>query len=94
MVIVHVEAIAEFPDKRREKRLATMKMDGIPYGDSAMSRAVGLPTAIGARMILEGKINATGAHIPPTLPDLYRPILDELETFGFVFKEKTIKLSL
>jgi len=92
MVIVHIEAIAKFPDKRREKRLATMKMEGIPYGDSAMSRAVGLPIAIGARMILEGKINATGAHIPPTLPDLYRPILDELATFGFVFKEKTTQL--
>lgn len=91
MVIVHIEVIAEFPDKRMEKRLATMKMEGIPYGDSAMSRAVGLPIAIGARMILEGKINATGAHIPPTLPDLYRPILDELATFGFVFKKKTIK---
>ena len=92
MVIVHIEVIAEFPGKPKEKRLATMKMEGIPHGDSAMSRAVGLPIAIGARMILEGKINATGAHIPPTLPDLYRPILDELATFGFVFKKKTIKL--
>lgn len=90
MIIVHVEIIAEFPDKPGEKRLATMMMEGIPYGDSAMSRAVGLPVAIGARMVLEGKINATGAHIPPTLPGLYKPLLEELATFGFVFTKKTI----
>jgi saccharopine dehydrogenase-like NADP-dependent oxidoreductase len=67
-----------------------MIKEGIPYGDSAMSRAVGLPAAIGARMILEGQITASGAHMPPTLPNLYPPILEELAKFGFVFKKKTL----
>lgn len=90
MIIVHVEIIAEFPEKPGEKRLAAMMMEGIPYEDSAMSRAVGLPVAIGARMVLEGKINAAGAHIPPTLPGLYKPLLEELAKFGFVFTKKNI----
>jgi saccharopine dehydrogenase-like NADP-dependent oxidoreductase len=90
MIIVHVEIIAEFPDKPGERRSATMMMKGIPHGDSAMSRAVGLPVAIGARMVLEGKIDAVGAHIPPTLPGLYKPLLEELAKFGFTFKRKSI----
>lgn len=92
MVIVHIEVIAEFPGKPGEKRLATMKMEGIPYGDSAMSRAVGLTIAIGARLVLEGKIKAVGAHIPPTIPGLYKPLLQELATFGFDFQKRTVKL--
>jgi saccharopine dehydrogenase-like NADP-dependent oxidoreductase len=89
MIIVHIEIIAQFPGKPKEKRMATMIKEGIPYGDSAMSRAVGLPAAIGARMILEGQITATGAHMPPTLPYLYPLILEELAKFGFVFKKSS-----
>jgi saccharopine dehydrogenase-like NADP-dependent oxidoreductase len=91
MVIVHIEVIAAFPD-RREKRMATMVMEGIPFGDSAMSRAVGLPTAITTRLILEGQIRASGVHMPLTLPELGRPVLRELETHGFRFERRTVKL--
>ncbi len=89
MIIVHIEAIARFPGKPMEKRTATMHMKGIPNGDSAMSRAVGLPVAIAARLVLEGKIRGVGALIPPGLPVLYRPLLDELSKFGFAFSKKT-----
>jgi saccharopine dehydrogenase-like NADP-dependent oxidoreductase len=90
LIIIHVEVIAEFPGNHREKRLATMTMEGIPYWDSAMSRAVALPAAIAARLILEGKIQATGLRMPPNLPELYKPVLKELEEFGFIFKRKNI----
>lgn len=90
MIILHIEVIAEFKNGRKEKRLATMVNRGIPHGDSAMSRAVALPAAISARLILEGKIKATGLRMPPNLPELYKPVLDELESFGFTFKRQTI----
>ncbi|MBT3207159.1 MAG: saccharopine dehydrogenase [Bacteroidetes bacterium] len=90
MIILHIEVIAEFEDGRKEKRLATMVKKGIPYGDSAMSRAVALPAAISARLILEGKIKATGLRMPPNLPELYKPVLEELETFGYTFKRQSI----
>jgi saccharopine dehydrogenase-like NADP-dependent oxidoreductase len=89
MIIVHIEITAQFPGKPKEKRIATMIKEGIPYGDSAMSRAVGLPAAISARMILENQITATGAHMPPTLPNLYPLILEELAKFGFAFKKSS-----
>ena len=52
-----------------------------------MSRTVGLPAAIGARLILEGRIRATGVQVP-VLPEIYEPILDELGTLGIRFEEK------
>ncbi len=90
MIILHIEVIAEFENGRKEKRLATMVNKGIPYGDSAMSRAVALPAAISARLILEDKIKTTGLRMPPNMPELYKPVLEELETFGFIFKRQNI----
>ncbi len=92
MIILHIDVLAEFPGGRREKRLATMVVEGIPNGDSAMSRAVALPPAISAKLIIEDKIKTTGVLMPPTLPELYKPVLDELGDFGFIFKRKTINL--
>ncbi|MCP5054215.1 MAG: saccharopine dehydrogenase [bacterium] len=92
MIILHIEVIAEFPDSHREKRLATMVVEGDPGGDSAMSRAVALPAAIAARLILEGKVRATGCVMPPTLPELYGPALDELKEFGYAFKHQTVRI--
>ena len=91
MILVHDEIIAQFGE-RREKRLSTLRVEGIPHGDSAMSRAVSLPAAIASRRILEGKLKLTGVHMP-TLSEIYQPILDELEAdFDFKFQHQTIQL--
>lgn len=90
MIIVHNEMIVEFSD-RKEKWISSMLNEGIPYGDSAMSSAVSLPPAIAAKLILEGKIKSTGVCIPST-KEMYQPILDEMETFGFSFKKEVIVL--
>jgi len=88
MIIVHNEMLIEFSD-RKEKRISSMLNEGIPYGDSAMARAVSLPPAIAAKLILEGKITSIGVCMPST-KQMYEPILDEMETFGFSFKKETI----
>ncbi len=90
MIIVHNEMIVEFPD-RKEKQISSMMNEGIPNGDSAMSRAVSLPPAIAAKLILEGKITGKGVCIPST-KEMYQPILAEMETFGFSFNKETIIL--
>jgi saccharopine dehydrogenase-like NADP-dependent oxidoreductase len=90
MIIVHNEMVVEFPD-RKEKRISSMLNEGIPYGDSAMASAVSLPPAIAAKLILEGKITSKGVCIPST-KEMYEPILEEMETFGFSFKKETIEL--
>ncbi len=90
MVIVHAEIVAEF-SSHREKRVSTMLVTGEPGGDSAMSRAVSLPAAIASKLILEGKIKAKGVH-RPTLAEIYQPVLQEMEIFGYNFVHNTIKL--
>ncbi len=90
MIIVHDEIVAEFAD-HRERRLSTLCVEGIPNGDSAMSRAVSLPAAIATRLILQGEIHVTGVQMP-TLPEIYRPVLAELETLGFKFQHRTVRL--
>jgi saccharopine dehydrogenase-like NADP-dependent oxidoreductase len=90
LIIIHIDVLAEFSRGQRERRVATMVVEGIPNGDSAMSRAVALPVVISAKLIIEGKIKATGVLMPPTLPELYKPVLEELGHFGFKFKRETI----
>jgi saccharopine dehydrogenase (NADP+, L-glutamate forming)/spermidine synthase len=96
MIVLHHEFIAEYPKKTagsvgKEKITSTLIDFGIPYGDSAMSRTVGLPAAIGATLILQEKIKATGVHIPVT-PSIYEPTLKELERQGIICKEKSVAL--
>jgi saccharopine dehydrogenase-like NADP-dependent oxidoreductase len=57
---------------------------------TAMAKTVGLPVAIAAKMILQGKFSKPGVHMPVD-PELYLPILEELETYGISFKEVEIK---
>lgn len=90
MLILQHEFIAAYPQKK-EKIISTMIDFGIPNGDSSMNRTVGLPAAVGARMILEGKIKTTGVLIPVT-PEIYEPILKELQRLGLEFTEKSQKL--
>ena len=46
----------------------------------------GLPAAIGVRLILEGKITLTGVQVP-VVPEIYQPVLAELEALGIRFME-------
>ena len=87
MIILQHTFEANYPDGKKDRILSTLIDFGIPHGDSSMSRTVGLPPAIGTRLILEGKINLTGVHIP-VIPEIYVPILAELKDVGIEFKEK------
>jgi len=59
---------------------------------TAMAKTVGLPVAMAARLVLNGEFNIPGVHIP-TIPELYKPIIAELEQHGIVFKEREIENS-
>ncbi len=87
MIIVHNEAEIEF-NNRMEKRTATMKVEGRPYGHSAMARAVSLPAAIASRLIMEGTIRTKGVCMP-TAEEIYKPVLLELAENGYKFELRT-----
>jgi saccharopine dehydrogenase (NADP+, L-glutamate forming) len=79
---------AAFPDGHRERIVSKMIDFGIPHGDSSMSRTVSLPAAIGAHLILQGKIDRPGV-LRPVTPEIYNPVLDELATLGIECQEST-----
>jgi len=87
MLVMQHEFVVRYDD-RTEKTLSTMVDYGIPNGDTSMSRLVGLPAAIAARMILQGEIDLTGVQVP-MVPAVYEPFLEELATLGVRFTETT-----
>jgi saccharopine dehydrogenase (NADP+, L-glutamate forming) len=87
MIVLQHEFHVLRADGRNERIVSTLVDYGVPGGDSSMSRTVGLPAAIGARLILEGRIREAGVQVP-VLPEIYAPILDELGSRGVRFEEK------
>ncbi len=88
MVILQHEIEAEYPEKnKKEKIISTL----VEYGETevytAISKTVGIPTAIAAKLILNNEISLTGTHIP-TKPEIYAKVLKELEDIGIKFKDK------
>lgn len=53
---------------------------------TAMAKTVGLPVAMAAIQILNGKIKTHGVQLP-IKKEVYEPILKELEEYGVIFKE-------
>jgi len=70
---------------------SSMVVVGRDNVDTAMAITVGLPVAIGCKLILEGKIKDTGVKIP-TSANIYEPILKELANFDIVFKEEKVEI--
>jgi len=86
-MIVMQHEIAYTDNQQSEKKIiSTLIVKGTDQERTAMAKTVGLPLGIAAKLILEGKIKATGLKIP-TEKDIYEPVLHELKTCGIEFKE-------
>jgi len=68
---------------------STMVCIGDDQTYTAMAKTVGLPVAMAALQILNGKITTPGVQLPLN-KEVYLPILKELEEFGVVFNEKHV----
>lgn len=78
---------------KRYARSSSLVVKGENAIMTAMAKTVGLPAAIAARLILEGKIKEKGVCIP-VHPGIYEPVLNELATLGVSFRETTKELPL
>jgi saccharopine dehydrogenase (NADP+, L-glutamate forming) len=66
---------------------STLVVIGEDSQKTAMAKTVGLPVAMAVRRLIKGEIKLRGVQIP-VLPEIYKPILQELEEYGIVFEEK------
>ncbi|XP_058510934.1 alpha-aminoadipic semialdehyde synthase, mitochondrial isoform X2 [Ochotona princeps] len=68
--------------------LENKTIDLVAYGDvngfSAMAKTVGLPTAIAAKMLLSGEIEAKGL-IGPFAKEIYGPVLERIRAEGIMY---------
>jgi saccharopine dehydrogenase-like NADP-dependent oxidoreductase len=74
---------------RTHTRHASLGVIGEDQMYTAMARTVGLPIAIGAKLLLNGGISDRGVLLP-LKPAIYDPVLDELETHGVKFTEEAV----
>ncbi|MBN1334106.1 MAG: saccharopine dehydrogenase NADP-binding domain-containing protein [Synergistales bacterium] len=88
LVIMEHRFIAHYPASDRTVLYKSTMVDyGIAGGDTSVARTTGIPPAIGAKLILQGKVSLPGV-IGPFSSDIYEPALDELEAENILFREK------
>ncbi|KAJ6557367.1 Saccharopine dehydrogenase-domain-containing protein [Mycena vulgaris] len=85
MVILSHEVIAHRPGGPDEVHNSSLITYGTPKA-SAMARTVGLPVAIAALTVLDGKVAVRGVT-GPSDSSIYNPVLRGLEEFGLGMKE-------
>lgn len=71
---------------------STLYLEGDNSHQTAMAKTVGLPLAIAVKLICSGQFNQPGLFTP-VVPELFNPILQELEEeFGIIFNETEEKV--
>ena len=60
---------------------------GSPATNTSIARTVALPAAIAVKLILKRKIELTGVQ-RPVLPQIYNPVLSELEKMNIKMNEE------
>lgn len=87
MVVMQHTFLAAYPDGKKEVIRSRMLDFGTLATDTSIARTVALPAAIGVEMILKGEIKVKGVHVP-VIPEIYNPILDNLEKLGIKMVEE------
>ena len=86
-MIVMVHKFGYELNGKQELITSSMVSIGDDQTYTAMAKTVGLPVGIGALLMLKGVLAKPGVHLP-TKPDIYNPVLDELEKYGICFSEQ------
>ena len=88
MIVMYHELEYEL-NNQPKKLTSSLVAKGETQVLTAMAKTVGLPMAIATKLILQNKITLRGVQMPIT-PELYLPILEELEEFGVKFEEREL----
>ena len=91
VIMRHVFHILDPKTNKRWEHTSTMVASGqskASKGISIMSKTVGVTCALATRLVLDKKINQRGVLSPMT-PDIYLPILKDLEKQGVIMVEES-----
>ncbi|KFV87706.1 hypothetical protein N308_08821 [Struthio camelus australis] len=89
MIVMRNEIGLRHPSGHLEEKFIDLVVYGDSNGYSAMAKTVGYPTAIAAKMVLDGEINAKGMVIPLT-KNIYGPILERVRAEGIVYSTHSV----
>lgn len=87
-MIIMLHEIEYSRNGENKKTRSCLIVKGEDQVHTAMAKTVGLPLGIAAKLILEDKIKLSGLHIP-VIPEIYEPVLQELEFHRIKFNEAT-----
>jgi saccharopine dehydrogenase-like NADP-dependent oxidoreductase len=90
-MVIMLHEIEYIRDNEGYKYTSCLSVTGEDAIHTAMAKTVGLPLGIAAKLILDGTIKTKGIQIP-VIPEIYEPVLKELEKNGIVFKEHNVKV--
>lgn len=91
MIVMHHYVEAEIKGEKKAVR-SSLVVKGEDETLTAMAKTVGLPLGIACRLILEERVSLRGVQIP-VKPELYLPVLEELEEYGVLFSEQETLLA-
>lgn len=87
MVVLMLDIEAKYAnDKDRKERIQRTMIEIGTDHHTAIAKTVGLPVAVGTELILDGKIQITGCHIP-IHSSIYDPVLQAIQQEGITFDE-------
>ncbi|KAF7299176.1 hypothetical protein MIND_00866300 [Mycena indigotica] len=93
MVILEHQVVAHTPGRANSDEVHRSSL--IAFGNdraTAMAQTVGLPVAIAALNVLDGKVTVRGVA-GPTDASVYKPVLAGMEEFGLGMKESVVGVS-
>ena len=90
MVIIQHEF--EYRSEQKNRCLkSTLIVRGEDQHKTAMTKVVGLPVAVFAKLVMQGKVKDRGVQVP-VQKIYYEPVLEELKDFGLSFQEREFEL--
>ncbi|XP_069812633.1 alpha-aminoadipic semialdehyde synthase, mitochondrial-like [Dendropsophus ebraccatus] len=88
MIVMRNDVGIRHPSGHLESKNISLVVYGEVNGYSAMAKTVGYPTAISAKMVLDGEIDSKGLVIPLT-KNIYGPILQRVTEEGIFYNIKS-----
>ncbi|MFT3823473.1 MAG: saccharopine dehydrogenase C-terminal domain-containing protein [Chitinophagaceae bacterium] len=85
-MVVMMHEIDYTLENESKKISSCLVVNGQDAVRTAMAKTVGLPLGIAAKLLLQGKLQETGLHIP-VISAIYEPVLQELQQHGIAFLE-------